>query len=87
MKSPTPRQVLQFVGQNRKPFVTTADVSGEFPEVSSKTIRDRLNSLVEKEMLNVRQVGANSKVWYIKSGRYSDIEASESLCFPESESQ
>lgn len=87
MKEPTPAQVLQFVRQNSKPFVTTTDVAKQFPEVSSKTVRERLNELEETSELEVRQVGANSKVWYIPDQSSSSSRASESRSFPESESQ
>lgn len=86
MKEPTPSQVLQFVRQNSKPFVTTNDVAERFPDVSSKTVRERLNDLQEQSELEVRQVGANSKVWYISS-QSSSPSASESRSFPESDNQ
>jgi len=86
MKEPTPMQVLQFVRQHRKPFVTSSDVAENFPEVSDRTLRGRLNSLVEDGKLEVRKVGANSKVWF-DPGYSSEETAAASCSFPSSESQ
>ena len=84
MQEPRPNRVLQFVQENTKPFVTTAEAAAEFPEVSSKTVRDRLNTLEERGEIEVCQVGANSKVWYIAD--YSR-DARESRSLPVSDSQ
>lgn len=86
MKEPTYEQVLQFVCRNEKPFITTADISEEFPDVHSKTLRKRLNTLVEREKLEVRTVGPKSKVWY-PPVQADSSKASESRRFPASDSQ
>lgn len=64
MSDPSHDDVLQFVQRNSCPFVTTSDVAEEFDEVHDRTIRKRLNDLVEREELKMREVGANAKVWY-----------------------
>jgi DeoR/GlpR family transcriptional regulator of sugar metabolism len=86
MKEPTPKQVVQFVRQHRKPFVTSSDVADNFPDVSDRTLRERLNDLVEDGELKVRKVGANSKVWF-DPGYSSEETASASCRLPSSESQ
>lgn len=87
MKEPTPSQVFQFVRRNSKPFVTTNDVASRFNNVSSKTVRERLKTLEERGELEVRKVGANSKVWYIPGQTDSSSNASERRRFPASDSQ
>lgn len=88
MKEPTHQQVLQFVRQNSKPFVTTSDVSDRFSGVSSKTVRERLKTLEEQSELNMRRVGANSKVWFIPPDQESSSDTdAESRSFPRSDNQ
>lgn len=67
MSEPDHQQVLQFVQENSRPFVTTADVSNEFDSVTSRTIRQRLNELEQRDDISVKIVGAESKVWYIEN--------------------
>jgi predicted HTH transcriptional regulator len=57
--------VLQFVRENNAPFVSTQEVAEQFPEVSSRTIRIRLNDLVDRGNLESQEVGGNAKVWYV----------------------
>lgn len=57
--------VLQFVREKDCPFVTTREVSEEFPGVSRKTIQNRLYDLVDDDRLKRRDVGANTAVWFI----------------------
>jgi predicted ArsR family transcriptional regulator len=64
MADPDHKAVLQFVQRQSRPFVTSQDVAEEFPEVTDKTIRKRLNDLVERDELESRRVGAHAKVWY-----------------------
>jgi DeoR/GlpR family transcriptional regulator of sugar metabolism len=83
MSNPSYSEVLEFVQQNSCPFVTSQDVAEEFPEVSGRTIRKRLNELVKRGDLNRRRVGAHAKVWYLPDQR----NASASNCSPSSVSQ
>jgi len=87
MQDPTPSEVLQFVRDHSKPFVTSEDVDDHFDEVTDRTLRDRLNMLVKENELEVRTVGANSKVWYCPSysSKYGPADASRR--FPSSDSQ
>ncbi len=64
MQSPKHDDVAQFVRRNSGPFVTTRDVSEEFPSVSRRTIWNRLDDLVERGELEKREIGGNSTVWY-----------------------
>lgn len=66
MQNPKPEDVEQFVAQSGSPFVTTGDVAEEFPSVTARTIRKRLNSLVNDGAIEKREVGANSIVWYVE---------------------
>ena len=83
MSDPAHEDVLQFVRRNTCPFVTSGDVAEEFPEVSDRTIRKRLNDLVERGDLKRKKVGAAAKVWYIPDQR----SASASSCSPSSVNQ
>lgn len=65
MSEPYPDDVLQFVRENSKPFVTTTDAADEFSSVSRKTVHDRLDELVARGKLEKRVVGGNTAVWYI----------------------
>jgi len=65
MSEPTHEDVYQFVQEQSCPFVTSGDVGDEWPGVSQRTIRERLNDLAERGELHARRVGANAKVWYI----------------------
>lgn len=65
MVEPSYDDVFRFAQQHSCPFVTSADVAAEFPKVSDKTIRKRLNELVDRGKLKSRRVGAHAKVWYI----------------------
>jgi hypothetical protein len=58
-------EVLQFVRENSEPFASTEDVANAFPEVTARTIRMRLNDLVDCGEIEVREVGGNAKVWYV----------------------
>jgi DeoR/GlpR family transcriptional regulator of sugar metabolism len=44
-------------------------VAKEFPEVADRTVRKRLNDLVEQGDLKRRKVGAAAKVWYLPDQR------------------
>jgi len=65
MQEPYHEQVYEFVSEHRKPFVTSSDVSEQFPQVSARTVRERLSDLVDDGRLKVREVGGASKVWYL----------------------
>lgn len=65
MSDPSYQQVKQVVQRSRCPFVTSNDVAEKFPEVTDRTIRKRLNDLVDRNELRSRQVGAQAKVWYL----------------------
>lgn len=65
MSDPAHEDVLKFVRQNSKPFVTTNDVASEFDSVSRRTIQDRLNDLVGRDQLEKRLIGGNTAVWYL----------------------
>jgi len=64
MSEPSHEQVLQFVRAHRKPFVTTADTSEQFPEVTRRTVYKRLKDLHDQGQLQKRQIGARAVVWY-----------------------
>jgi len=64
MSEPYHQDVKQVVQEQSEPFVTTSDVAEVFPDVSHRTIRKRLNDLVDQGKLRCREIGANSKVWY-----------------------
>jgi len=64
MVEPSHETVRQFVERNSCPFVTSQDVAEQFPNVSDRTIRKRLNDLVDRGELKVRTIGG-PKVWYI----------------------
>jgi len=65
MSDPAHEDVLEFVRQNSCPFVTSGDVAEQFPEVSDRTVRKRLNDLLDRGKLEMRQIGAHAKVWYL----------------------
>jgi len=69
MSKPTHDEVYKFVQQNDCPFVTSGDVAQEFDQVSERTIRERLNDLVDNDRLACRRVGAHAKVWYLPTQR------------------
>jgi len=64
MSDPTHEQVYQFVHEHSCPFVTTGDVAERFPDVTERTVRERLKDLAGDERLACRQVGPHAKVWY-----------------------
>lgn len=64
MQQPDHTEVYRFVEQKSEPFVTSTDVAEQFESVSDKTIRKRLNDLVEDNRLESRVIGAAAKVWY-----------------------
>jgi len=72
MSHPHYNDVLEFVQQNSAPFVTTSDVAERFDEVTERTIRERLNGLVEQERLRSRNVGGKAKVFYETQSAASD---------------
>lgn len=82
MSEPSHDDVLQFVQRNSCPFVTSGDVAERFDEVHDRTIRKRLNDLVESGRLEMRKVGANAKVWYVP-----DYDTDASLRSPSSLNQ
>jgi predicted ArsR family transcriptional regulator len=65
MTEPDHDTVYQFVQRQSAPFVTSGDVAEQFPEVADRTVRNRLNDLVEQGRLESRFVGAAAKVWYL----------------------
>lgn len=65
MADPSYGDVYQCVQQHSCPFVTTTDVSEQFPSVTDRTIRNRLDELVERDRLERRRVGPHAKVWYL----------------------
>jgi len=67
MSEPSHSRVLQFVREHRKPFVTTADASEQFPDVTRRTIYKRLEDLHDQGELEKRQIGARAVVWYMAS--------------------
>ncbi|WP_147435666.1 hypothetical protein [Halobellus sp. Atlit-38R] len=67
MKNPTHEQVLDFVREHSRPFVTTSDVLEKFSTVSRRTINKRLNDLHDRGELQKREIGAQSVVWYTES--------------------
>lgn len=81
MADPSYEDVLQFVQENSRPFVTSSDVAEEFDSVSDRTIRKRLNRLVDREELNHRKVGAHAKVWYVdnQSSEFAKKDSPSSL--------
>lgn len=66
MSDPTHSEVLQFVQEQSCPFVTSSDVAGQFPDVSGRTVRKRLNDLVKRGEIQSRKIGAGAKVWYLE---------------------
>jgi len=64
MSDPDYEQVLQFVREHSRPFVKSVEVSEEFPEVSRRTINERLNTLHDRDKIQKRKIGANGAVWY-----------------------
>lgn len=76
MSDPSHDEVLRFVQQNRDPFVTSTDVSEEYPEVSNRTIRKRLKDLAESGKLARRRVG-QAWVWYEPDPDVSERDQSE----------
>ena len=64
MSEPHHDEILHFVQRHDCPFVTSSDVAEQFPQVSDRTIRKRLDDLVEQGKLKQRRVGAHAKVWY-----------------------
>jgi len=66
MQNPTHEQVLQFVRENSTPFVTTADVEEQFPEVARRTLNNRLNDLHSRGEIEKRMIGCNTAVWYVR---------------------
>lgn len=66
MKDPSHEEVLQFVREQRRPFVTTQEVAKEFDNVSRRTINARLNDLHQENKLKKREMGAGSVVWYVE---------------------
>lgn len=64
MSEPSHESVKRFVLEHQDPFVTTTDVSEEFPGVSRRTITERLNDLARRGDIKKRQIGANGLVWY-----------------------
>ena len=76
MSEPTYSEVLGFVQENSCPFVTSGDVAEQFPEVSHRTVRKRLNDLVERGELRRRKVGAHAKVWYLPDQRKASAKSS-----------
>jgi len=83
MSDPSYSEVFEFVQENSCPFVTSGDVAEQFPSVSDRTIRKRLNRLVERGDLCRRKVGAHAKVWYLPDQR----NAAASRSSPSSASQ
>lgn len=67
MSDPQYDDVLEFVRRNDSPFVTSGDVAEQFSSVSNRTIRKRLNDLVEFGELQVREIGNGAKVWYVEN--------------------
>lgn len=65
MSEPTYEEVYQFVQETSCPFVTSDDVAEQYQEVSDRTIRNRLNDLVDQGKLQYRKIGASAKVWYL----------------------
>lgn len=72
MSHPHHNDVLEFVQQNSQPFVTSGDVAAKFDEVTERTIRKRLNTLVDQGRLRCRNVGGKAKVWYEGQNAASD---------------
>jgi hypothetical protein len=56
-------KVEQVVSENSQPFVTTANVVGEF-EASRRTVRKRLHDLRDDGRIRGREVGANCWIWW-----------------------
>lgn len=81
MKNPTHEQVLQFLRNHSRPFVTTREVTEEFPSVSRRTLNGRLNELHDRGDIGKRKIGARSVVWYLP------VQSVESASRPASESQ
>jgi predicted ArsR family transcriptional regulator len=65
MSEPAHEDVLQFVQKKSEPFVTTGDVAEQFPDVSEKTVRQRLKDLANTDSLQTRKIGPHAKVWYL----------------------
>jgi DeoR/GlpR family transcriptional regulator of sugar metabolism len=63
MSEPHHDGVLKFVQQKNEPFAATEDVAEAFDGVSDRTIRKRLNDLVERGDLRCREIGSG-KVFY-----------------------
>jgi len=80
MADPGHDQVLQFVREHSRPFVTSREVAERFDTVSRRTINNRLNTLHGQGELGKRKIGARSVVWYLQS-------AADSASLPASESQ
>jgi DeoR/GlpR family transcriptional regulator of sugar metabolism len=58
-------EVLRVVKSIDRPFATTEDVAVHF-DVSERTVRNRLNDLVDDGRLSCREIGASAKVWYVE---------------------
>lgn len=87
MSEPTHEEVMEFVRRHKKPFVKTPDVAEAFDGPDGpcdRTLRNRLNDLVDRGELEKTWVGAGAVVWWEEPQNSSDS-ASRSL--PASESQ
>ena len=80
MVDPDHDQVLQFVREHSRPFVTSREVAECFDNVSRRTINNRLNTLHERGELGKRKIGARSVVWYLQT-------VADSASLPASDSQ
>lgn len=80
MSEPTHNQVYRFVyrfvHENDCPFVKTKDLAEEFSSPTKRTLRGRLNDLVEEGRLKSREVGGSGKVWYLPDQKDADASSS-----------
>jgi hypothetical protein len=83
MEYPSHEEVHMALEARQEPFATTNDMAANFPEVSQRTVRERLKDLRAKGEIRATRVAGDVWIWW--SSRYDSDEARSSL--PSSESQ
>lgn len=67
MGNPAHSEVLSFVREHNDPAVSTSEVSKAFPEVSKRTIYNRLEDLRERDQIMKKRIEPKALVWYTKN--------------------
>jgi hypothetical protein len=89
MSEPHHEDVLQFVSENSKPWVSTLDVAEEFDSVQRRTVFNRLQDLADRGGLRKDSLGGNCSVWYVPGAYETSLTETSlaSLSAPSSDSQ